>query len=178
MDFERPDSWCECCFRQGPTLPGLYLAPESIDKRLHLKVRRGRFCRECHGRLARKTFNRLVRFFLVSFSGFLTFPLGFSILVSCVRKCGGLLPITSPPEPLNMLLVKYRNSLRKHWSAIHGLACSGIPVAAIVRDIRLGSTIPPRAIYAALRFLEAAERSRLSADVPSATPRFHVPFST
>jgi hypothetical protein len=132
------------------------MIPVFIDNRMHLKIKRGLFCRTCHAELSRRAFVRLVNAFIFTFPGLLVFPFGLSMLVSAARRWVDLMPIRQPPEPLGKLVVQYRESLRGYWSRIHSLAVWGEPVQAVVSHIHGISELPPRVIYAALRCLESA----------------------
>lgn len=155
------ESWCECCYRNGPTTKGAYLAPEVVDGRTRLKIRRGQFCRSCHVELARRSFVKLAQAFAFTFPGFIIFPFGLSMLFSVVRRWVDLIPISYPPEPLVKLVTDYRNVLKGQWNRIYMLARNGVPVPAVVTDIYRRSELPPRAIYAALRFLESTGRKQV-----------------
>ncbi|HDS29454.1 MAG TPA: hypothetical protein ENN67_00275 [Firmicutes bacterium] len=158
MFIQKPITWCERCFREGPTSSGVYVSPVTIDGHARVKIISGYFCRNCHYALSRLFFIRLVNAFIYTFPGFLIFPVGFSLLVSTARRWANLIPIKNPPEPLNGLVLRYRSSLQGNWNRIHSLVRNGLTVRQIVREIHNLRDLPPRAIYAALRCLESGRK--------------------
>ncbi|HEX9746092.1 MAG TPA: hypothetical protein VGB30_11770 [bacterium] len=154
--------WCERCYREGDTSSGTYLLPEFRERRLHVHVRKGQYCRHCNTVLTLESLRRFLFLFPFSFLVTFLFPYSLALATSSAGRWRSLEPIRSSGESLMNLVNIHRVELKKLWGIIHSEVSSHSTVASAVREIRGKCPVPPRVIYAAIWFLSVVSRNNVT----------------